>query len=151
SRLTFYFRTHFNYAGSLAGVSLKLTTVLDDGAVFYLNGQEIFRLGMNAGPVTYTTLANRSITDANYEGPFTVPCTALQPGDNVIAVEVHQTSTTSSDITFGLKMETDFSGGTNLALSTPGAPNSVRATLPAFPRLWLNEVLPNNIAGITNS
>ena len=30
---------------------------------------------------------------------------------------------------------------------TPGRANSVRASTPAFPNLWLNEVLPNNVAG----
>src|SRR5206468_8573960 len=48
-RLTYYFRTHFNLNGSPAGASLKINTVLDDGAILYLNGQEIFRLGMPAG------------------------------------------------------------------------------------------------------
>jgi hypothetical protein len=30
---------------------------------------------------------------------------------------------------------------------TPGATNSVLASLPAIPKLWLNEVLPNNLSG----
>jgi hypothetical protein len=33
---------------------------------------------------------------------------------------------------------------------TPGAQNSVRASLPAMPQLWLNEVLPNNFGGATD-
>jgi hypothetical protein len=33
---------------------------------------------------------------------------------------------------------------------TPGAPNSVRATLPVFAKLWLNEILPNNLTGTTD-
>jgi hypothetical protein len=36
------------------------------------------------------------------------------------------------------------------AAATPAAPNSVRATLPAFPPLWLNEVQAENLTGITN-
>lgn len=31
--------------------------------------------------------------------------------------------------------------------ATPGAVNSVRATLPAFPSLWVNEVQPENLSG----
>ena len=34
---------------------------------------------------------------------------------------------------------------------TPRAINSVLATLPTFPTLWINEVQPNNLTGITNS
>jgi Lamin Tail Domain/CotH kinase protein/Putative Ig domain/PA14 domain/Carbohydrate binding domain len=42
------------------------------------------------------------------------------------------------------------SGYTNLARYTPGLANSVRAVLPPFPPLWLNEVLPNNFFLGTN-
>jgi len=41
-------------------------------------------------------------------------------------------------------------GGTNLARFTPGAANNVRAGLPPFPSLWLNEVLPDNFFLGTN-
>jgi hypothetical protein len=33
---------------------------------------------------------------------------------------------------------------------TPAAPNSVLASMPAFPRLWLNEIQPNNLNGATD-
>jgi hypothetical protein len=33
---------------------------------------------------------------------------------------------------------------------TPGAANSVRAVVPAFPKLWLNEILPDNREGATD-
>jgi hypothetical protein len=36
------------------------------------------------------------------------------------------------------------------ALYTPGAPNSVVTTLPAFPPLWLNELEADNLTGTTN-
>ena len=36
-------------------------------------------------------------------------------------------------------------------LATPGAPNAVAATLPTFPPLWLNEVQPENVNGITDN
>ena len=38
-----------------------------------------------------------------------------------------------------------------LALFTPDATNSVAASLPPFPPLWINEVEPDNLTGITNS
>ncbi|MBI2927958.1 MAG: lamin tail domain-containing protein [Verrucomicrobia bacterium] len=34
--------------------------------------------------------------------------------------------------------------------ATPGAPNSVRTTLAAFPEIWLNELQPDNRSGITD-
>ena len=36
-------------------------------------------------------------------------------------------------------------------LATPDATNSVAASLPAFAPLWINEVEPDNLAGLTNS
>ena len=95
-----YFRTHFNFNGDPATAILQLETYIDDGAVIYLNGTELTRLGMNAGPVNHQTFANRT-TNGEFERnqfPFT---TQLLQGDNVIAIEVHQVNATSSDITMG--------------------------------------------------
>src|SRR6185503_13241149 len=41
-------------------------------------------------------------------------------------------------------------GSSNVALATPGTNNSLRASLPPFPKLWLNEILPNNVNGSTD-
>lgn len=147
NRTTFYFRTSFNFTGSLSSVQLKLTTVLDDGAVIYLNGGELFRLRMPAGTPSYATLAT-NVGDGVYEGPFTVFPTNLVSGNNVLAVEVHQSTTTSSDVSFALKLESAYGPTTtNLSLATPGATNSIAATLPPFPPVWLNEVQVTNLTG----
>jgi len=145
---TFYFRTTFNYSGPVAGATLDLTTVVDDAAVVYLNGNEVYRLGMPAGTISYSTLSSRTIGDAVYEGPVSIPATGLVPGLNVIAVEVHQVSTGSSDIVFG--MAVDVTPGPQTA-STPGLANSVAMPLPAFPNLWLNELQADNVTGPMDS
>jgi len=147
-QLTFYFRTHFNYSGNPAGVILTTTNMIDDGAVFYLNGQEAYRWNMPAGTIAYSALSSTTIGNASSQGPFSFPATNLVQGDNVLAVEVHQASSTSSDIAFGMTL--DSSGG-NSAAYTPGASNSVRAVLPAFPLVWINEVLATNSTGITDN
>ncbi len=49
--------------------------------------------------------------------------------------------------------------GTNLpptnilgtSIATPGAVNSVRATLPDFPPVWLNEIEPDNLSGLADA
>jgi hypothetical protein len=129
-------------------LKLKLSGIIDDGAVFYLNGSELVRTGMPNSAVTYSTLASRTITTPTYDAPLFVTPVNLVQGSNLLAVEVHQRTSGSSDIAFGLKLETDYSGAsTNAALATPGAANSVAATLPAFPPLWLNELQANNVTG----
>jgi hypothetical protein len=147
-RLAYYFRTHFNYTGSLDGAQLRLKTIIDDGAVAYLNGTPVFSLAMPNPPITQTTLATRTVGDATLEGPFDVPATGLRQGDNVLAVEVHQTSSGSSDIVLGMDVQVL---STSAASFTPGAPNSVAATLPDFPNLWINELEPVNTSGITDN
>ncbi|HVV70436.1 MAG TPA: phosphodiester glycosidase family protein, partial [Verrucomicrobiae bacterium] len=56
--VTYYFRTHFSFTNSLQGVSLLFTDYIDDGAVFYLNGTEIYRLRMDNPP---TVIANATL------------------------------------------------------------------------------------------
>ncbi|MBI4327121.1 MAG: lamin tail domain-containing protein, partial [Chloroflexi bacterium] len=147
-RLTYYFRTRFSLPFVPTGASLRIFSVLDDGMVVWLNGNAFYRLGMAEGDPAYDTLANRTVGDAALEGPFTLGTEYLVPGENVVAVEVHQINSTSSDIVFGLSL--DLEGGT-LAAFTPGATNNVVAPLPEFPTLRLNEVLARNSTGLADN
>ncbi|HWH67802.1 MAG TPA: immunoglobulin domain-containing protein, partial [Candidatus Sulfotelmatobacter sp.] len=104
--VTFYFRTSFPFhpgpASQVAEARLLATALLDDGAVFYLNGQEGYRVGVTN--TAYNAWASR-VVDATHE-QFELPVTNLVDGeDNLIAVEVHQCNSGSSDVTFGLALE----------------------------------------------
>jgi hypothetical protein len=144
-RPAYYFRRHFNFTGDIATTRLNLSAVLDDGAAFYLNGEPLYSIGMT-GPATFGAFNARLVGNAVYEGPFNVPTTHLRQGDNVLAVEVHQANSGSSDIVFGMTLESAPSNAT----ATPGAANSVARELPAFPNIWINELQPVNIAGPTD-
>ena len=146
-RTTYYFRKTFNFTGNPGATALAARLIIDDGAVVYLNGVEVLRVGMPEGPISYDTFANRVVGDASYEGPFTLSTSSLVQGANVLAVEVHQVNAGSSDIVFGLSLESTSNAG---APYTPGAPNSVRESLPAFPAVWLNEVQPDNLSGVVD-
>jgi len=101
---TLYVRGHFNFPrSSTAGVVLTLRNVIDDGAVFYLNGVEVSRFSIGAGAITYGSFAT-SHEASTFGGPVVVSPTNLVPGDNVFAVEVHQVDATSSDIVFGAEL-----------------------------------------------
>jgi hypothetical protein len=145
---TYYFRTPFDFSGNAEGATLTFSPVIDDGAVFYLNGQEVLRLGMPGGAIAQSTFASRVVGDAAYEGPFQVPATGLAQGDNILAVEVHQANSGSSDIVFGSEIVLT---STEFVMFTPGAPNSVRRDLPTIPPVWINEVHPINTTGITDN
>jgi len=116
NKITFYFRKHFTLAAdpAVSTVNLTMTTLIDDGAVFYINGTEVKRLGMPGGTISYSTLAGRTVSDPVTEGPFTFGSSSLVAGDNVLAVEVHQATNNSSDIALGLMLDAN--------ISTPGQP-----------------------------
>ncbi len=98
-----YFRTRFNFTGAAAHSVLRVEALVDDGAVFYLNGVELSRVGMPAGAVSYSTLAGRTVVNAGYE-TLEMSGAGLLQGENVLAVEVHQDSPISPDLTFGLRL-----------------------------------------------
>lgn len=89
-RSTYYFRTAFNFSGATSNVGLNLRSVVDDGAIFYLNGVEVYRLNMPAGPVTYGTSALAPVGNASFIGPVPLAGSNLVQGLNILAVEVHQ-------------------------------------------------------------
>ena len=97
---TFYFRYHFT-APSTSPARVTFRHIIDDGCVMYINDREFHRFNMPEGPVDWMTQGGPAIGDAAYNGPYTATFTNLVAGDNVIAVEVHQSGTASSDITFG--------------------------------------------------
>ncbi|MBT3842823.1 MAG: hypothetical protein HN969_09075 [Verrucomicrobia bacterium] len=102
---TYYFRSTFDNPYDTAAVALQMETIIDDGAVFYLNGHEVHRLGMPDGSVNYNTKAERTVSNAELEGPFTISSNHLKTGENVMTVEVHQSSGSSTDIVFGLSLD----------------------------------------------
>lgn len=104
---TTYFRTTFNNSTlPAAGQQLVLRLKRDDGAVVYLNGTEVFRVNMAAGPVGYLDYATATVDGSNESTFFedTIPSNSLITGPNTIAVEIHQRSGNSSDISFDLEL-----------------------------------------------
>lgn len=101
-----YFETDFTItAEELASAeSLRLNHLVDDGAIFYLNGIEVERFKMDPEPTNFESFAS-SGGDADLITGISLPKTALVAGSNRLSVEVHQESTRSSDIVFGATLE----------------------------------------------
>jgi hypothetical protein len=102
--ITTYFRKAFTIANPSDFVTMTMSVVRDDGVIVYLNGAEIYRQNMPTGSVTYTTLASSAVADeaAWYSSSFS--SSLLVAGTNEIAVEIHQSAVTSSDISFNFKL-----------------------------------------------
>src|SRR5438552_4479132 len=105
TNITFYFRHMFNVAVPSAYTNLLVRLRRDDGAVVYLNDREVFRSNMPLGAVDYETLAAITATDDG-KGIFAgdVDPSLLVPGNNILAVEVHQANVLSSDVSFDLEL-----------------------------------------------
>jgi hypothetical protein len=104
-RTTYYFRSGFNFSGDPQTSLLTFSNKIDDGAVFYINGTEVGRIRMPVAPtaVNYATFATGTPPggDATAWDVFSIPATNVVIGTNVIAVELHQQSSGSSDVVFG--------------------------------------------------
>lgn len=101
---TTYFRKPFVVTNTWALTNLVAGLVRDDGAIVYLNGTEVFRSNMDAGAVTSTTWAASAVNNAEESRFFTrsIDPGLLVEGTNWLAVEIHQQSATSSDVSFDL-------------------------------------------------
>ncbi len=79
-----------------------LSVSLDDGMVVHVNETEVARVGMDGGPVDNETQASAVVGDAPDDAneEVTIATNLLRDGDNILAVSVHNTSLTSSDLSF---------------------------------------------------
>lgn len=120
SVVTHYFETDFELTADAAGrlAQLELTHLIDDGAVFYLNGVEIYRFNMPEGDITSSTFALApGISNATFSSPIPVNIPTGLPvtGTNRISVELHQVSLGSNDVVFNLSASTKL-------VTSPGTP-----------------------------
>ncbi|MGE3313387.1 MAG: hypothetical protein AB7O66_25770, partial [Limisphaerales bacterium] len=104
---TFYFRRTFNVSDLDSVTDLTVHLLRDDGAMVYLNNQLVFRSNMPEGNVTSSTVASEVVGGADESTffPQTVDPAVLVSGSNILAVEVHQQNSTSTDVSFDLRLE----------------------------------------------
>ena len=127
--ITYYFRHAFSVADPARIGSLTLHLKRDDGAVVYLNGTEVARDNLPDGEITSTTTAENASDDGQTFHEFELDATDLMAGENLLAVEVHQVSTGSSDLSFDLR------------LTDAGAPSGVTASSAAKVQRFVDSVM----------
>ncbi len=112
---TYYFIKDINIP-TLAGFDgFKFSYLRDDGIVIYVNGVEVFRNNMPAGVIDNNTLAASALNGADESTVFEYVKKNLSPfivGNNVIAVELHQSNASSSDLVFDLGLSLLQNNGT---------------------------------------
>ncbi|MCP3976576.1 MAG: fibronectin type III domain-containing protein [bacterium] len=105
--MTYYFRKEVVVPENEGAIDAHMSFVRDDGAVIYVNGQEVGRSNMPAGTITSSTQALGTAAGADETRWFdmAIDPDLFQPGVNVVAVEVHQRSLGSSDVSFDLQLD----------------------------------------------
>lgn len=104
---TAYFRKSFVLSNPETISALRFQLLRDDGAAVYLNGIEQFRDNLPSGVLRFTNLALTAINGAAETNLVvnTLTNPPLRIGTNVIAVEVHQNTRNSSDLSFDLAID----------------------------------------------
>ena len=102
--ITTYFRHLFQVTNVFDLTAITLALLRDDGGVVYLNGREVFRSNMPLGPVNHLTRASDTADDESAFYEKTLDAADFVDGTNILAVEIHQESPTSSDISFDLSI-----------------------------------------------
>ena len=154
----YYFRRSFNVPDVLPGDEFRVSLAVDDGAVVYLNGLEVhndlyprFNMGGTPGTaVAYAADASVSIEVGTTAGTVNPPIASpwlsngglLTPGSNLIAAEVHQKGTTSTDVVFDLKLERR-----RTSAVTPSEPLAYQTMRDLLAYLRITEVMYDPING----
>lgn len=102
--ITTYFRKTISIANPTAYTNFTVRVKRDDGIAIYINGAQAYRNNLSAN-ATYTTRASQAASDDGETAQtFTVLPSAFVAGNNVVAVEIHQNSPSSTDISFDLEL-----------------------------------------------
>ncbi len=128
--LTVYTRKAFNISdpSTITGISLNID--YDDGFVAYLNGQEVARASMPSGTPDYDTKATSHEAGTPETFDLALYLDYLVSGTNVLAIEVHNVGSSSSDLSMISELEiesTDIGGGPS-DTTAPSTPNNLQAT-----------------------
>ena len=103
-----WFRHTFSVDATTAADAVALTLALrvDDGAIVYLNGVEAHRFNLPSGPIPAETYALGALSgdeETTLRSSALDP-SLLQPGENTLAVQVHQAAPDSSDLLLDLAL-----------------------------------------------
>ncbi|MBL9172350.1 MAG: lamin tail domain-containing protein [Verrucomicrobiales bacterium] len=140
--ITTYLRARFRVTGVASVTEFLARVSRDDGVVVYINGTEAARSNMPDGEITSSTTALSAAGGSDETTFFDAPLdrSLLREGDNVIAVELHQSGGGSSDLGFDLEL-----GARALPTNTaPTAEAGTPLTVPAGDWLALNGVFQDD-------
>lgn len=106
-----YFTTYLRKTITVASLanfqSIRFNAFRDDGIIVYVNNNEVYRSGVQAGTIAYNTTLTSSASDDGetlQTQTIAIGSSFFVAGNNTIAVEVHQQNGSSSDVTFNMEI-----------------------------------------------
>lgn len=132
---TYYFRKTLNLTEAPAAGSIAtLDFVADDGFILYINGTEVGRYNMPTGNVSFNTYASTYAEGNPDSGSLEFDASLFKKGSNIVAVELHNNSASSTDIYWDASIQLN-TPGTGEIVSTDleyAMPTSGNAEVMAF-------------------
>jgi hypothetical protein len=104
--LTTYARGTFTVDDPGALTSVSVDVIADDGAAVHVNGHEIGRVNLPDGPLTANTFATAAVWGPAENEPvsFLVNPEILVPGENTLAIEVHNDRRRGGDLSLDARV-----------------------------------------------
>lgn len=116
---TTYFRKKVTIPDPASFGDFELRITYDDAYVVYVNGSEIARHPNLPANPAFNLYSGNTVGDNAIE-TLSIPTSAFSPGENTIAVEIHQGNASSSDMSFDLSLTgRPAGGGDTLTLNLP--------------------------------
>jgi hypothetical protein len=126
--LTYYFRKSLTCPITSSNVTATFRHVVDDGIVLYMNSAEFHRFNMPSGAINFSSLTTLSVGNADFSQTYTQIFTNMVSGQNLLAAEIHQATSTSADACFGAEFTLSVP---SLVLPIPVEPPAVHITAQA--------------------
>lgn len=139
--VTAYFLKNVTVADPALYSTFNFVYSYDDGAVIYVNGVEVVRSNMPAGTISYTTVA--SGTNYTTGATLSIPSSYFVPGNNIIAVEIHQRTAGSNNCFFDMSLAATGAATSNSSsadLILPAGTNTIK-----FARLYWGGRIDNSV------
>ena len=116
---TTYFRKTVNLSSAPSNNDrFLLNYQVDDGFIVYVNGQEAGRFNMPDGYVDFTSYSTSYAGDTPLAGTLELSPSLFKSGNNLIAVELHNISATSSDLFWAAELFTTVGSASEGLVST---------------------------------
>jgi hypothetical protein len=125
---TVYLRKTFNISAPGAYEGLILRVMRDDGAYIYLNGSLLWAENAPSG-LSFFDYSGQNADDETTYFERPVPTSLLVSGTNILAVEMKQSTSTSSDLSFDLEVEGTIDNVAPTVVSTDPPQGSVQTSL----------------------